>query len=146
MSKLVFILFAIVLVSCSDDDKWFSPPDNLSLEIHNEINYYRLMSGRPAIEFSSYIEEQVFLHAQYLETVGNINYDNQTGRFEAIKSNLSVENCYEYVFLGDAKGAWLVEKLTESLSSEAVMLNATHFGVAAVKFDTEYFLVIIFAS
>lgn len=146
MRALIIIVLSLMVLSCTDDDKWFSPPKDFSVQIHNEINYYRLMSGRPVIEYSSFIEAQVFLHAQYIESVDSISYVNQAERFTKIKEALSINRCFEYAYTGLAAGKWVLNKLASDPASTEAMLNATFFGVAAVKNGEEHFIVIIFAS
>lgn len=144
MYKLFIIGFLFLFSACEDDDRLFSPPKSFVAELNNEINYYRLTSGHPLIDYSSFIEDEAYGHALYLADIDSVNYVNQDERFMRIQSELDADVCFEYIDASNMDADMLMDKWTGDVDINNILLNYRYFGLASVKSDKKNFRVVIF--
>ncbi len=137
----------LFIVGCDDDDSLFSPPDDVSDDIFDHINYYRLINGCSALNYHDELAVIAGGHSEYMAGNDLLNHANQSERYEKVITELEMSKYAELIARGDINGRNLTDLWDDDPPSKEIILgDYEYIGVGVYDDGSELFVTIIFAK
>jgi uncharacterized protein YkwD len=133
---LLFIIPALLLSSCNDEDEKSLPfQPNLEEEILSEINQYRTDSGLTELKMDGFLRDLAREHSENMGLKGAIDHEGFKARAEDIRSELGNGSIAENVAAGGDDAKSIVQLWLDSKEGhrENIEGNYDLTGIGAVK-------------